>query len=73
MFRSTIRGFIVSVRSLISLRTLACAITYCGGRILASCNAFAMTRLGFTDVALYTASLQKWAADPANAMVVGTG
>jgi thiosulfate/3-mercaptopyruvate sulfurtransferase len=45
-------------------------ITYCGGGILASSNAFIMTRLGFTDVAVYTASLQEWAADPVNPMVV---
>ena len=42
------------------------SITYCGGGIAASSNAFIMTRLGFTDVAVYTASLQEWAADPAN-------
>ena len=47
-------------------------ITYCGGGILASSSAFVMTRLGFTDVAVYTASLQEWAADPANPMVAGT-
>ena len=46
-------------------------ITYCGGGIMASSNAFIMTRLGFTDVAVYTASLQEWAADPANPMVIG--
>ena len=46
-------------------------ITYCGGGILASLNAFAMTRLGFTNVAVYTASLQEWAADPLNPMVAG--
>jgi thiosulfate/3-mercaptopyruvate sulfurtransferase len=39
-------------------------ITYCGGGIAASLNAFVMTRLGYTDVAVYTASLQEWAADP---------
>ena len=39
-------------------------ITYCGGGIAASSNAFVMTRLGFTNVAVYTASLQEWAADP---------
>jgi len=44
------------------------AITYCGGGIAASGSAFVMTRLGFTDVAVYTASLQEWAADPANPM-----
>ena len=43
-------------------------ITYCGGGIAASSNAFALTRLGFKDVAVYTASLQEWAADPANPM-----
>jgi thiosulfate/3-mercaptopyruvate sulfurtransferase len=46
------------------------AITYCGGGIAASTNAFIMTRLGFTDVAVYAASLQEWAADPANPMAV---
>ncbi len=47
------------------------AITYCGGGIAASSNAFIMTRLGYTDVAVYTASLQEWAADPDNPMEVG--
>ena len=45
-------------------------ITYCGGGIVASANAFIMTRLGFTNVAVYTSSLQEWAADPTNPMVV---
>ncbi len=45
-------------------------ITYCGGGIAASGNAFIMHRLGFKDVAVYTASLQEWAADPENPMVV---
>jgi thiosulfate/3-mercaptopyruvate sulfurtransferase len=48
------------------------AITYCGGGISASANAFVMTRLGFTDVAVYTASLQEWAADPANPLQVAS-
>lgn len=47
------------------------AITYCGGGIAASANAFIMTRLGFEDVAVYAASLQEWAADPENPMLVG--
>jgi thiosulfate/3-mercaptopyruvate sulfurtransferase len=46
------------------------AITYCGGGVAASSDAFIMIRLGFTDVAVYIASLQEWAADPANPMVV---
>jgi thiosulfate/3-mercaptopyruvate sulfurtransferase len=47
-------------------------ITYCGGGIAASSSAFVMTRLGFTDVAVYTASLQEWAADSANPMDTGS-
>ena len=47
-------------------------ITYCGGGIMASSSAFIMTRLGFTNVAVYTASLQEWAADSSNPMVVET-
>jgi thiosulfate/3-mercaptopyruvate sulfurtransferase len=45
-------------------------ITYCGGGIAASSNAFIMTRLGFTNVAVYAASLQEWAADPNNPLAV---
>jgi thiosulfate/3-mercaptopyruvate sulfurtransferase len=48
-------------------------ITYCGGGIAAASTAFAMTRLGFTDVAVYDNSLQEWAADPDNPMETGTG
>ena len=43
-------------------------ITYCGGGIAASTDAFVMTRLGFTDVAIYAASLEEWAANPDNPM-----
>jgi thiosulfate/3-mercaptopyruvate sulfurtransferase len=46
------------------------AITYCGGGIAAASNAFVMTRLGFTDVAVYAASLEEWTADPDNPMQV---
>ena len=45
-------------------------ITYCGGGIAASADAFVMTRLGYTDVAIYGASLQEWAANPDNPMDV---
>jgi len=43
-------------------------ITYCGGGIAASADAFVLTRLGFTNVAVYAASLKEWAADPENPM-----
>jgi thiosulfate/3-mercaptopyruvate sulfurtransferase len=46
-------------------------ITYCGGGVAASANAFAMTRLGFTDVAVYMASLEEWTADPSLPLVTG--
>ena len=45
-------------------------ITYCGSGIAASSTAFIMHRLGFADVAVYIASLQEWAADPGNPLVV---
>lgn len=47
-------------------------IHYCGGGIAASATAFAMTRAGYDDVAVYTASLQEWAADPSNPMETGS-
>lgn len=46
-------------------------INYCGGGIAASATAFVMTRLGFTDVAVYTASLQEWASDLTKPLVTG--
>lgn len=46
-------------------------ITYCGGGIAASSAAFAATMAGFSDVAVYDASLSEWAADPSLPMDVG--
>jgi thiosulfate/3-mercaptopyruvate sulfurtransferase len=40
-------------------------ITYCGGGIAASSDAFVLTLLGHENVAVYDASLSEWAADPA--------
>ena len=45
-------------------------ITYCGGGIAAAADAFVLTRLGFTDVAIYAASLEEWTANPGNPMEV---
>ena len=39
-------------------------ITYCGGGIAASLDAFVLAMLGRDDVAVYTASLQEGTADP---------
>ena len=46
-------------------------ITYCGGGISASNDAFILHRLGFTNVAVYSPSLQEWAADEKNPMATG--
>jgi len=43
-------------------------ITYCGGGIAASVDAFVLTRLGFGNVAVYDGSLDEWTADPDNPM-----
>ena len=47
-------------------------VTYCGGGIAATGDAFVLTALlGYKDVTVYDASLQEWAADPALPMAVG--
>ena len=46
-------------------------ITYCGGGIAASSDAFVMTLLGTPNVAVYDGSLSEWAADEAAPMAVG--
>lgn len=39
-------------------------VTYCGGGIAASSDAFVLVLLGRDDIAVYDASLSEWAADP---------
>jgi thiosulfate/3-mercaptopyruvate sulfurtransferase len=46
-------------------------ITYCGGGIAASSDAFVLTLLGHDRVAVYDASLSEWAADPTLPMEQG--
>jgi thiosulfate/3-mercaptopyruvate sulfurtransferase len=46
-------------------------ITYCGGGIAASSDAFALALLGRENVAVYDASLSEWARDPALPMEQG--
>ena len=48
-------------------------ITYCGGGIAAAADAFVLTRLGFTNVAIYAASLEEWTANPDNPMEIDLG
>jgi thiosulfate/3-mercaptopyruvate sulfurtransferase len=40
------------------------AITYCGGGIAATSDAFVLTMLGHPDVAVYDGSLSEWVQDP---------
>ena len=46
-------------------------ITYCGGGIAASNDAFILTLLGYENVAVYDASLWEWAADSSLPMQTG--
>jgi thiosulfate/3-mercaptopyruvate sulfurtransferase len=46
-------------------------LTYCGGGIAASADAFALVMLGHDDVKLYDASLSEWASDPSLPMETG--
>jgi thiosulfate/3-mercaptopyruvate sulfurtransferase len=46
-------------------------ITYCGGGIAASSDAFVLSLLGVKDVAVYDGSLSEWAADPSLPLVSG--
>ena len=45
-------------------------ITYCGGGIAASLNAFALVLDGYPDVQVYDGSLNEWVQDPAAPLVV---
>lgn len=46
-------------------------ICYCGGGISATCDAFALVRLGHTDVRVYDGSMNEWVLDPDLPMTVG--
>jgi thiosulfate/3-mercaptopyruvate sulfurtransferase len=46
-------------------------ITYCGGGIAASSDAFVLAMLGHEHIAVYDASLSEWAADPSLPMETG--
>jgi thiosulfate/3-mercaptopyruvate sulfurtransferase len=46
-------------------------ITYCGGGIAATVDAFTLLRLGARDVAVYDGSLAEWSADPSLPLETG--
>ncbi|PSR40764.1 hypothetical protein C7T36_23055 [Rhodococcus sp. AD45-ID] len=46
-------------------------ITYCGGGISASLDAFALTLLGYRNVRVYDGSLNEWVLDVNAPLVVG--
>jgi thiosulfate/3-mercaptopyruvate sulfurtransferase len=46
-------------------------VAYCGGGISATLDAFALTLLGATDVAVYDGSMAEWVADPARPLARG--
>ena len=47
------------------------AICYCGGGISATMNALALTRLGYSSVAVYDGSMAEWVRDPNLPMETG--
>ena len=67
-------GHLLSQDELAAMHEFDCnsrIITYCGGGIVASTEAFVLTRLGFKNVAVYMASLEEWTIDPGNPMELG--
>ena len=46
-------------------------ISYCGGGIAATLNAFVLMKLGYEKVSVYDGSLDEWSADAAMPMEVG--
>ena len=55
----------------VGARTAERIITYCGGGISATVDAFALKLIGYDNVAVYDGSMSEWAADPALPLVTG--
>lgn len=53
-------------------RTADRIITYCGGGISATVDAFAMKLIGYDNVAVYDGSMSDWVSDPALPLVTGS-
>jgi len=68
------KGYLLSQDKLAAMHEFdrnARIITYCGGGIVASTDAFVLSRLGFNNVAVYMASLEEWTTDLNNPMELG--
>jgi thiosulfate/3-mercaptopyruvate sulfurtransferase len=63
---------IAAVVADVGARTADRIITYCGGGISATVDAFALKLIGYDNVAVYDGSMSEWAADPALPLVTGT-
>lgn len=69
------KGHLLSQDELVAMHEFdrnARIITYCGGGIVASTDAFVLTRLGYNNVAVYMASLEEWTTDLANPMEIAS-
>lgn len=65
-------GELESLFSDLDLASSQRVITYCGGGIAATVDAFVLTRLGVANVAVYDGSMLEWAADPSMPLVSGS-
>ena len=69
------KGHLLSQETLAAMHEFdrnARIITYCGGGIVASTDAFVLTRLGYNNVAVYMASLEEWTTESGNPMEMGS-
>jgi len=55
----------------VGARTANRIITYCGGGISATVDAFALKLIGYDNVAVYDGSMSDWVSDPALPLVTG--
>ena len=55
----------------VGVRTADRIITYCGGGISATVDAFALKLIGYDNVAVYDGSMSDWVRDPNLPLVTG--
>jgi len=69
-FRSA--GEIAAAVESVGARTADRIITYCGGGISATVDAFALKLIGYDNVAVYDGSMSDWVRDPSLPLVTGS-